>query len=410
MTEKVAVEIKNVSKKYSLQGMRTAKFLNFINLHIKEQEAFFALKNVNLTIYKGEILGIIGPNGSGKSTLLKLISQITSPSGGEIEINGKVASILEIGIGFQPELSGHENIFLSGYMYGLSKRKIEQNIDNIVEMFGFPDFIHTPVKNYSSGMYMRLAFSIVCHIEADIYLFDEVLSVGDEKFQGIAINEIRKIKEKGASVCIVTHAHKSISDLCDKALLLNKGEVVSYGQTHEVLTSYARLIYKSDEHDDNLCFEISGANLASKNHIFLKTNDFVFVAEEIRVKNDPNIEEHLYNNRKLIIEIIFSLQSIIPIKLVLFIKERYDNILTSYLNDFYPMPIQEKCKITISYDANTFNPATYTLDLVVLVNEEYAQSYLNILKFNLIDEKNIISNNFNIGYINIHATSNIEKI
>ena len=159
MTPETAISIKNLSKEY----YRTEKSGHFSSKPNKAS-GFLAVNNISIDIRKGEVICITGHNGSGKSTLLKMIAEVTLPTSGEIEINGKVASILEIGIGFQPEISGYENIFLSGAMYGLKKSEIESKIDRIIEMFGFPDFINTPVKYYSSGMYMRLAFSIIVNI------------------------------------------------------------------------------------------------------------------------------------------------------------------------------------------------------------------------------------------------------
>ena len=184
-----------------------------------------AVNNISIDIKKGEVICITGHNGSGKSTLLKMIAEVTQPTSGEIEIDGKVASILEIGIGFQPEISGYENIFLSGAMYGLKKSEIEAKIDSIIDMFGFPEFINTPVKYYSSGMYMRLAFSIIVNINADIYLFDEVTSVGDTDFRTKVIHEISRLKDRNATVLIVTHTPTIFSKISDRFLLFDKGTI-----------------------------------------------------------------------------------------------------------------------------------------------------------------------------------------
>lgn len=220
MTQETAISIRNLSKEY----YRTEKSSRFSRKSAKGT-GFLAVNNISIEIRKGEVICITGHNGSGKSTLLKMIAEVTLPTSGEIEINGKVASILEIGIGFQPEISGYENIFLSGAMYGLKKSEIEAKIDRIIEMFGFPDFINTPVKYYSSGMYMRLAFSIIVNIDADIYLFDEVTSVGDTEFRTKVTREISRLKDRKATILIVTHTPTLFSKISDRFLLFDKGTI-----------------------------------------------------------------------------------------------------------------------------------------------------------------------------------------
>ncbi len=220
MTPETAISIRNLSKSYSRAEKRS-----YLLRKSAKSESFFAVDNISLDIQKGEVVCISGHNGSGKSTLLKMIAEVTQPTSGEIEIDGKVASILEIGIGFQPEISGYENIFLSGAMYGLKKTEIEKKIDRIIEMFGFPDFINTPVKYYSSGMYMRLAFSIIVNIEADIYLFDEVTSVGDTEFRQKVIREISRLKSQNATILVVTHTPTLFSKISDKFITFDKGKI-----------------------------------------------------------------------------------------------------------------------------------------------------------------------------------------
>lgn len=229
-----AIEINNLSKRYS------RKKRNLRSLFIKKssEDQFYALQNINLSIEKGDAVGVIGPNGSGKSTLLKIISRITEPTDGNILVNGKVVSILEVGLGFQQELSGYENIFLSGYLYGLSKREIESKIDQIIDFFGFKDFIHQAVKTYSSGMYARLAFSIVNYIDADIYIYDEVLTVGDSSFSRKAIEQIKKKIDKQKTIIFVTHEINILPIFCNKTIVLDKSKMIFYGDSIEAISQY----------------------------------------------------------------------------------------------------------------------------------------------------------------------------
>ena len=219
MNNDIAISIRKLTKTYSKNNQHSLFKKN------NTGELFNAVDNISLEIKKGETICISGHNGSGKSTLLKMIAEVTLPTSGEIEVDGKVASILEIGIGFQPEISGYENIFLSGAMYGLSKSQIETKLDKIIDMFGFPEFIDTPVKYYSSGMYMRLAFSIIVNIDADIFLFDEVTSVGDIEFRNKVVKEISRLKTQKRTTVIVTHAPSLFSKISDKFIQFDKGKI-----------------------------------------------------------------------------------------------------------------------------------------------------------------------------------------
>jgi lipopolysaccharide transport system ATP-binding protein len=206
---------------------------------IGNKEEFWALKNVNFTINQGEIVGIIGHNGAGKSTLLKILSQITPPTEGEITLNGRVGSLLEVGTGFHPELTGRENIFLNGAILGMSRKEIAEKFDKIVEFSGVDKFLDTPVKYYSSGMYVRLAFSVAAHLEPDILIVDEVLAVGDTEFQKKCLGKMDEITQKdGRTVLFVSHNLTAIKQLCKRCILLEKGQVIMDGPTADVVGKY----------------------------------------------------------------------------------------------------------------------------------------------------------------------------
>ena len=256
-----AIIIEDLSKKYRL-GIISTKTLSgdlsrsFAKLFGKEDqnsslisqnnlitrsnnEEVWALKNINVKIKKGEIIGIIGKNGAGKSTLLKILSRITSPSNGVIKVRGRIASLLEVGTGFHPELTGKENIYLNGAILGMKKIEIDQKFDEIVEFSGILKYIDTPVKRYSSGMRVRLAFSVAAHLEADILLVDEVLAVGDVDFQKKAIGKIKDVTKEGTrTVLFVSHNLSSIRKLCKKCILMDKGELKEFGSTREIIGKY----------------------------------------------------------------------------------------------------------------------------------------------------------------------------
>jgi lipopolysaccharide transport system ATP-binding protein len=201
-------------------------------------ENFWALKDVSFDIQQGDRVGIIGRNGAGKSTLLKILSRITEPTVGQVKINGRVASLLEVGTGFHPELTGRENIFLNGAILGMSKAEITKKFDEIVAFAEVEKFLDTPVKHYSSGMYVRLAFAVAAHLEPEILILDEVLAVGDAQFQKKCLGKMGEVAKDGKTIIFVSHSMGMIAELCSSAILLDKGGVVSAGSTPNVIASY----------------------------------------------------------------------------------------------------------------------------------------------------------------------------
>ena len=205
-----------------------------------------ALNNISLTINEGEKVGIIGPNGAGKTTLLKVISGIYKPYSGTITVSGRVAPIIDITAGFNPELTGRENIFLYGAILGFSRKEILERLDDIIDFSELHEFINTPVKYYSNGMYLRLAFSIAVSMEADIVLIDEVLSVGDEHFKAKAQHKLKEMLEKSKIVIFVSHSMEEIMSICNRVILLNKGRILLDGSPEEVVNYYINEFVKED--------------------------------------------------------------------------------------------------------------------------------------------------------------------
>jgi len=252
------IEVKNISKRYTItheKGRYVAlrdvlttiirKPFSFLAEKAKsaagltKKEEFWALKNVSFSIRKGEIVGIIGHNGAGKSTLLKILSQITPPTEGEIILRGRVGSLLEVGTGFHPELSGRENIFLNGAILGMTRREMASKFDQIVEFAGIEKFLDTPVKYYSSGMYVRLAFSVAAHMESDILLIDEVLAVGDAEFQKKCLGKMDEITQRdGRTIIFVSHNLGAIQSLCTSTILMKNGYMEKIGPTAEIINFY----------------------------------------------------------------------------------------------------------------------------------------------------------------------------
>ena len=217
-----------------------------------EQEEFWALRNVDFHLEQGQVLGIVGRNGAGKSTLLKVLSRITLPSSGRIEINGRVSSLLEVGTGFHPELTGRENIFLNGTILGMKRKEIKAKFDEIVAFSDIEKFIDTPVKRYSSGMYVRLAFAVAAHLEPEILIIDEVLAVGDLAFQKKCLGKMHDVAKGGRTVLFVSHNMQAVRSLCNVGLFLQNGLVKSFGDLPQVLDAYDKSLsdFKFDEWAD----------------------------------------------------------------------------------------------------------------------------------------------------------------
>ena len=201
-----------------------------------------ALHDVSLTIEPGEAVGLVGRNGSGKSTLLRLVSGIIKPTSGRIEAGGRIASLLELGAGFHPDFTGRENVYLNGSIHGLSRAKVREAMDEIVAFAELEKFIDLPVRTYSSGMYMRLGFSVAAHIRSDVLLLDEVFAVGDEQFQRKCFGKIAEFKNRGGTIVFVSHDAQAVERLCDRAVLLRQGEVAFDGPTQEAIAAYRRLL------------------------------------------------------------------------------------------------------------------------------------------------------------------------
>jgi ABC-type polysaccharide/polyol phosphate transport system ATPase subunit len=222
-----AVICSGVSKQYRLRGGGAVR-------------DFYALQNIGFEVAPGEALGIIGPNGSGKSTLLKLLAGITAPTEGEIRIRGRLSALIEVGSGFHPELTGRENVFLSGALLGMKRREIATKFDRIVDFAGVAPFIDTPVKWYSSGMYVRLGFAVAAHLEPDVLLIDEVLAVGDLGFQEQCLARIGELRAKGTTILFISHDLTAVERLCDRAMLIDHGQLAAAGDPATIVEEYRR--------------------------------------------------------------------------------------------------------------------------------------------------------------------------
>lgn len=237
-----SIEVKNMSKKFNVyydKANTLKEKMMFWNRNRKEVRN--VLKNININIKKGETVALIGTNGSGKSTLLKLMTKIYYPSKGTVETNGKLTSLLELGAGFHPDFSGRENIYFNASIFGLSKKEIDRRIDEIIDFSELREFIDNPVRTYSSGMYMRLAFSIAINVDADILLIDEILAVGDQHFQEKCQEKLLELKESDKTIVIVSHSLDSIEKLCKRAIWIYDGQVKMDGSCKTIIKEYLKV-------------------------------------------------------------------------------------------------------------------------------------------------------------------------
>lgn len=246
-SEATAIRVEDLGKQYSLFARPRDRLLQML---FRGRRQYFrmldAVRNVSFSVQKGEVVGIVGHNGSGKSTLLQMICGTLTPTSGQIEVEGRISALLELGAGFNPEFTGRENIFLNAALLGMSRQHIEEKLDEIIVFSGIPDFIDRPVKTYSSGMVVRLAFAVATAVDPDIFVVDEALAVGDEAFQRKCFDRIHQMKERGATILFVSHAANTVVELCDRALLMDHGELLLDGRPGEVMTQYHKLLFARD--------------------------------------------------------------------------------------------------------------------------------------------------------------------
>lgn len=241
--DNIAIKVENVTKIYKLYDKPSDRLKESLGLtHKKCYVEHYALDQVNIEVRRGETVGIIGTNGSGKSTILKIITGVLNPTSGNIVINGRISALLELGAGFNMEYTGIENIYLNGTMIGFSKEEIDAKLQDILDFADIGDFINQPVKTYSSGMFVRLAFAVAINIEPEILIVDEALSVGDVFFQAKCYRKFEEFKEQGKTILFVSHDLSSISKYCDRVVLLNKGKKLAEGEPKEIVDLYKKIL------------------------------------------------------------------------------------------------------------------------------------------------------------------------
>ena len=343
-----AIKVENLSKIYRLGEIGTGTISRDIERFVKRKilkqedpflkigetndratkgasDIVYSLRDINFEIEKGDAVGIIGRNGAGKSTLLKILSRVTSPTTGKININGRVASLLEVGTGFHPELTGRENIYLNGAILGMRKLEIDRKLDEIIDFSGVERYIDTPVKRYSSGMYVRLAFAVAAHLESEILIVDEVLAVGDAEFQKKCLGKMGQVSRgQGRTVLFVSHNMASVKSLCKKSILLKNGIILNYSNVQDGINEYL--------------VDINSLNKNTSYKDLKFEQDSVIHFLDISIMQNGRYAEFIENNLSLILSVSYIIkEKINGFKIFFYLIDKFDNLITqSFFNESEP--------------------------------------------------------------------------
>lgn len=283
-SDEIAIRASNVTKVYKIFDTPGKRFMYHM-FHTKSGQDFVALDNVGFEVKKGESFGIIGRNGSGKSTMLQILAGIIKATSGEIEVNGRIAALLELGSGFNPESTGYENIYMNAAILGVSKERIDAKVDQIIEFADIGDFVNQPVKTYSSGMFVRLAFAVAINVDADILLIDEALAVGDVFFRQKCYKKLNELKEEGKTIILVSHGMNEVEQFCDRVLLLNKSQVLMCGDSREAVQRYYML-----EQDSSLFKRTENTEVLKESQYNVEKQAFVNWKEDTNCVFNCNID------------------------------------------------------------------------------------------------------------------------
>ncbi|CAD0008498.1 ABC transporter ATP-binding protein [Flavobacterium salmonis] len=400
MEKDIILKVENVSKQYRLGQIGTGTLSHDLNrwwhkVRGKEDpyltigdtndrstkgtsDYVWALQNIDFDVERGEVLGIIGKNGAGKSTLLKILSKVTAPSGGTIKSRGRIASLLEVGTGFHSEMTGRENIYLNGAILGMTKNEITSKLDEIIEFSGCERYIDTPVKRYSSGMTVRLAFAVAAFLEPEILVVDEVLAVGDAEFQKKAIGKMKDIaKGEGRTVLFVSHNMAAVKSLCTRAILIDKGKFVFSGSPEETIDEYLKVEKRNNILEKTWTFETAPGDQLSK---------------LISVKARTN-QKSIFINQDLVLEFMIenfdTITRNLNISLVLYSSAEVP--VFNVVSDSYACGNGQFC-ITTTIPANLMNTDTYSIRVLLVedTSKPLCNEY-NVLEISFLEEKRDVS-------------------
>ncbi|WP_083194628.1 ABC transporter ATP-binding protein [Wenyingzhuangia fucanilytica] len=421
--KEIILKVENLSKQYRLgnvgSGSLVDDFKRFTHKLRGKEDPFlkigetndrsqkgnsdyvWALKDINFEVEKGDVIGIIGRNGAGKSTLLKILSKVTGPTTGAIKYNGKIASLLEVGTGFNGEMTGRENIFLNGAILGMTKKEIQSKIDEIIAFSGCERYIDTPVKRYSSGMTVRLAFAVAAFLEPDILIVDEVLAVGDAEFQKKAIGKMKDISTSGGrTVLFVSHNMASVKALCTKGILLANGQVSCQGDINTIVKKYEELNntdeiqvdLASHKRANNLGKEVSFTDLKFYNSIGENTSSF-FLGEKFSIELE--VDGHLLSVDGLNLGVRFETKNEIYIA----------SCLSGDSDTYFSTKINKRQKVMMSFDHFTLTPGEYCITISIRKGKLFYDQVIRAAEFTVLpygkDKKTIFNNAW--GLVNVNS-------
>ena len=403
----IAIKVENISKRYRI-GLKEEtkdtfvgamgsilksplgnlkklkKLTQFSNDNKKHDDIIWALKDVSFEVKKGEVIGIIGANGAGKSTLLKILAQITHPTSGRVELNGRVASLLEVGTGFHPELTGRENIYLNGTILGMTKKEIDSKLEEIIDFSGVEKFIDTPVKRYSSGMRVRLAFSVAAHLDPEILLIDEVLAVGDAEFQKKCLGKMDEVAKGGRTVLFVSHNMGAVEQLCENSMLICKGKMIFEGRTGVAIRNYFSSSLNNNKYDfrSNRLFGIKVSKKVEITNIRILDRD----NSELKiVKSGQYVVfaiDYIGKGAKYLDNVLFEIK----------VKDQWSKVITSFSSylteeNFFNLP--PSGTVFCSVPMLNIYPADYLLTVLCFVNNDRSDWLENSKKLTIV-ESNIL--------------------
>lgn len=408
MREENAIEVKNLKKQFKVyydKGSQLKEKMLFWKRNRYENRQ--VLNGISFDIKKGEAVGLIGHNGCGKSTTLKLLTKIIYPTSGTVEMRGRVSSLIELGAGFHPDMSGRENIYTNAAIFGLSKREIEERIDAIIEFSELQAFIDNPVRTYSSGMYMRLAFAVAINVDADILLIDEILAVGDANFQAKCFNKLREIKERGTTIVIVSHALGQIEQICDRTIWLHDGQIKLSGAPRDVHPKYQDYMNAMRKKMANENIDESAMSKASDSERY---GDKRVTITDVEMQNAKGRKQRAFTSGEPItIQVKFHVNEPVEKAMMGFGIFRRDGMhcygCNTHIDNIGDLSFKEDGTVRIQIEEMDLLEGSYSLDLAIQSDlEEPIDFYRGVMPFEMYNSKS------DIGVVRIPHSWELEEV
>ena len=407
----VIIAVEGVCKHYPLYSSKRDRLIEALDPFRRKRHAIHtALNNVSFKVHRGESLGIIGVNGSGKSTLLKILTGVLTPTSGKVTVNGRVAALLELGAGFHPDMSGRENIYTNAAIFGLSKREIEERLDTIIEFSELQAFIDNPVRTYSSGMYMRLAFAVAINVNADILLIDEILAVGDENFQAKCFDKLKEIKERGTTIIIVSHALGQIEQICDRTIWLQDGQIKLSGTPRDVHPKYQNYMNEMRKKMANENMDEFVPPEPEETEDEKRYGDKRVVITEVEMQNAEGKKQRAFTcGEPITIQVQFHVNEPVEKAMMGFGIFRRDGMhcygCNTHIDNIGDLSFKEDGTVRIRLEEMDLLEGSYSLDLAIQTDlEEPIDFYREVMPFELYNSKS------DIGVVRIPHSWELEEV